>query len=50
MKGTLILAAAPIGQASDASPRFVKALGEAGIIAAEDTRRLKRLAADLDEL
>jgi 16S rRNA (cytidine1402-2'-O)-methyltransferase len=47
MKGTLILAAAPIGQASDASPRFVKALGEAEIIAAEDTRRLRRLAADL---
>ncbi|MEO5875665.1 MAG: 16S rRNA (cytidine(1402)-2'-O)-methyltransferase [Streptosporangiaceae bacterium] len=47
MKGTLILAAAPIGQASDASPRFVRALGEVGIIAAEDTRRLRRLAADL---
>ncbi|GAB3686539.1 16S rRNA (cytidine(1402)-2'-O)-methyltransferase [Actinocorallia lasiicapitis] len=48
MKGTLILAAAPIGRVDDASPRLTRALSEAVIIAAEDTRRLRRLAADLD--
>ncbi|ROO82695.1 16S rRNA (cytidine1402-2'-O)-methyltransferase [Actinocorallia herbida] len=47
MTGTLILAAAPIGRADDASPRFREALGTARIIAAEDTRRLRRLAGDL---
>jgi 16S rRNA (cytidine1402-2'-O)-methyltransferase len=46
--GTLILAAAPIGRPGDASDRFRTALGDAEIIAAEDTRRLRRLAADLD--
>jgi len=45
--GTLILAAAPIGRADDASPRLRAALAEAPVIAAEDTRRLRRLAADL---
>jgi 16S rRNA (cytidine1402-2'-O)-methyltransferase len=45
--GTLTLAAAPIGRAEDASGRLRDALGAAGIIAAEDTRRLRRLAADL---
>jgi 16S rRNA (cytidine1402-2'-O)-methyltransferase len=45
--GTLTLAAAPIGRAEDASQRLRAALGEAEIIAAEDTRRLRRLAADL---
>ncbi|GAA3200959.1 16S rRNA (cytidine(1402)-2'-O)-methyltransferase [Actinocorallia longicatena] len=48
MKGTLILAAAPIGRVDDASPRLTRALADAPIIAAEDTRRLRRLAADLD--
>ncbi|MDX6738476.1 16S rRNA (cytidine(1402)-2'-O)-methyltransferase [Actinocorallia sp. A-T 12471] len=48
MTGTLILAAAPIGRAGDASPRFRDALAAAPIVAAEDTRRLRRLAADLD--
>jgi 16S rRNA (cytidine1402-2'-O)-methyltransferase len=43
----LILAGAPIGRAEDASARLRGALAEAGIIAAEDTRRLRRLAADL---
>jgi 16S rRNA (cytidine1402-2'-O)-methyltransferase len=46
--GTLILAAAPIGRPDDASDRFRTALGDADVIAAEDTRRLRRLAADLD--
>ena len=45
--GTLTIAAAPIGCLDDASPRFAAALGRAQIIAAEDTRRLRRLAADL---
>jgi 16S rRNA (cytidine1402-2'-O)-methyltransferase len=45
--GTLTIAAVPIGCAGDASPRLVAALGQARVIAAEDTRRLRRLAADL---
>jgi 16S rRNA (cytidine1402-2'-O)-methyltransferase len=36
-----------LGQAADASARLVQALGTAPVIAAEDTRRLHRLAADL---
>jgi 16S rRNA (cytidine1402-2'-O)-methyltransferase len=43
----LILAATPIGNLEDASPRLVAALGSAEVVAAEDTRRLRRLAADL---
>lgn len=43
----LILAATPIGRADDASPRLVAALTSADVVAAEDTRRLRRLAADL---
>src|SRR5579862_3193253 len=45
--GRLILAAAPIGQPSDASGRLARALAETPVIAAEDTRRLRRLAAVL---
>jgi 16S rRNA (cytidine1402-2'-O)-methyltransferase len=45
--GTLMLAAVPIGRPEDASPRLVAALSEARIIAAEDTRRVRRLAAAL---
>ena len=45
--GTLILAGAPIGRPDDASPRVRAALAGAAVIAAEDTRRLRRLAADL---
>jgi 16S rRNA (cytidine1402-2'-O)-methyltransferase len=44
----LILAATPIGQVADASGRLADALATADVVAAEDTRRLKRLAADLD--
>ena len=43
----LILAATPIGQVADASGRLAEALASADVVAAEDTRRLKRLAADL---
>ena len=44
---TLIVAAAPIGRAADASPRLAAELAGADVVAAEDTRRLRRLAADL---
>jgi 16S rRNA (cytidine1402-2'-O)-methyltransferase len=43
----LVLAATPIGQPADAPPRLVAELAGADLIAAEDTRRLARLAADL---
>jgi len=45
--GVLMLAGAPLGDARDASSRLAEALGTAGLVAAEDTRRLRRLAADL---
>lgn len=45
--GTLTIAAVPIGCLDDASPRLVAALAGARIIAAEDTRRVRRLAAGL---
>jgi len=45
--GTLIVAAAPIGRPDDASARLAAAIASAQIIAAEDTRRLRRLAASL---
>ena len=45
--GTLILAAAPIGRPDDASGRLAAGLAAAPVIAAEDTRRLRRLAARL---
>ena len=40
----LTLAATPIGAVDDASPRLVRALESAALIAAEDTRRLRALA------
>ncbi len=43
----LVLAGAPIGRADDASPRLAAALATADVVAAEDTRRLHRLCADL---
>ena len=45
--GVLVLAATPIGQAADAPPRLAAELAGADVIAAEDTRRLSRLATDL---
>ncbi|MDO5729344.1 MAG: 16S rRNA (cytidine(1402)-2'-O)-methyltransferase [Actinomycetaceae bacterium] len=41
--GSILLAATPIGDSSDASPRLVRALGEADCVAAEDTRKLLAL-------
>jgi 16S rRNA (cytidine1402-2'-O)-methyltransferase len=43
----LVIAATPIGDPDDASPRLRQALESADVIAAEDTRRLRRLAATL---
>jgi 16S rRNA (cytidine1402-2'-O)-methyltransferase len=45
--GRVLLAATPIGRPDDASPRLHYALAATPIIAAEDTRRLRRLCADL---
>ncbi|MFC7385064.1 16S rRNA (cytidine(1402)-2'-O)-methyltransferase [Sphaerisporangium rhizosphaerae] len=45
--GRLVLAGAPIGRVEDASARLREALAGADVVAAEDTRRLRRLAADL---
>ncbi|HET8561680.1 MAG TPA: 16S rRNA (cytidine(1402)-2'-O)-methyltransferase [Marmoricola sp.] len=45
--GVLVLAATPIGRAEDAAPRLADELSSADVVAAEDTRRLRRLAADL---
>ncbi|HEY0165719.1 MAG TPA: 16S rRNA (cytidine(1402)-2'-O)-methyltransferase [Jatrophihabitans sp.] len=45
--GRLVLAGAPLGRATDASTGLAQALATAPVIAAEDTRRLHRLAADL---
>jgi 16S rRNA (cytidine1402-2'-O)-methyltransferase len=41
--GVVVLAATPIGDVKDASPRLVAELTNADVIAAEDTRRLRRL-------
>jgi 16S rRNA (cytidine1402-2'-O)-methyltransferase len=47
MAGRLILAGTPIGDPADASPRLAAALADADVVAAEDTRRLRRLTTDL---
>ncbi|RVW06311.1 16S rRNA (cytidine(1402)-2'-O)-methyltransferase [Rhodococcus spongiicola] len=47
MAGRLILAATPMGDIGDASDRLRAALGSADVVAAEDTRRTKALAAAL---
>ena len=45
--GRLVLAATPLGDARDASVRLRDALAAADVVAAEDTRRLRSLAAVL---
>lgn len=45
--GRLLLAGVPLGNPGDATARLRDALESAGVVAAEDTRRLRRLAADL---
>jgi 16S rRNA (cytidine1402-2'-O)-methyltransferase len=42
-----VIAGAPLGRAGDASARLRDALASAAVIAAEDTRRLRRLCQDL---
>ncbi len=42
--GRIVLAATPIGDVEDASPRLRRLLAEADVVAAEDTRRLAALA------
>ena len=44
---TLTLAATPLGNPGDASPRLKAAIESAEVIAAEDSRRFHRLASDL---
>ncbi|MEZ0065228.1 16S rRNA (cytidine1402-2'-O)-methyltransferase [Streptacidiphilus sp. MAP12-20] len=44
MTGLLVLAGTPIGDVEDAPPRLAKELAEADVVAAEDTRRMRRLA------
>ena len=45
--GVLVLAATPIGRIGDAPPRLAEELATADVVAAEDTRRLRRLVAEL---
>lgn len=47
-EGRLVLAATPLGDSRDASARLIDALGTADVIAAEDTRRTRSLAAALN--
>ena len=44
MTGLLILAGTPIGEVEDAPPRLAAELASADVVAAEDTRRMWRLA------
>ena len=45
--GVLVLAGTPIGRPEDAAPRLAAELVAADVVAAEDTRRLRRLTTDL---
>jgi 16S rRNA (cytidine1402-2'-O)-methyltransferase len=45
--GVLVLAATPIGRLGDAPPRLSEELSTAEVVAAEDTRRLRRLTTEL---
>ena len=46
-QGRLVLAGTPIGDPADAPARLATLIGSADVVAAEDTRRLRRLAAAL---
>ncbi|HJU98624.1 MAG TPA: 16S rRNA (cytidine(1402)-2'-O)-methyltransferase [Jiangellaceae bacterium] len=46
-QGLLVLAGTPIGDLADASPALAREIAAADVIAAEDTRRLRRLAGAL---
>jgi 16S rRNA (cytidine1402-2'-O)-methyltransferase len=47
VSGVVILLGAPLGNPADASARLREELARADVVAAEDTRRLARLASDL---
>jgi 16S rRNA (cytidine1402-2'-O)-methyltransferase len=47
VRGVLVLAGTPIGRVADAPRRLADELAAADVVAAEDTRRLRRLAAEL---
>jgi 16S rRNA (cytidine1402-2'-O)-methyltransferase len=47
VSGRVVLAGAPLGNIGDASARLREILASADVVAAEDTRRLARLARDL---
>ena len=47
MTGVLVLAGVPIGDPGDASPRLGEVLAGADVVAAEDTRRLRRLTGEM---
>lgn len=46
-QGRLVLAGTPIGDVADAPPRLAELIATADVVAAEDTRRFRRLAAAL---
>jgi 16S rRNA (cytidine1402-2'-O)-methyltransferase len=46
--GVLVLAATPIGDPRDASPRLAQEITTTDVVAAEDTRRFKRLCSALE--
>ena len=48
MVGRLVLGGAPLGQPGDVGPRLRSAMATADVLAVEDTRRLHRLATDLE--
>jgi 16S rRNA (cytidine1402-2'-O)-methyltransferase len=48
VSGRLVLGGAPLGQPGDVGPRLRRAMAEADVLAVEDTRRLHRLAQDLE--
>ncbi|MCZ2810499.1 16S rRNA (cytidine(1402)-2'-O)-methyltransferase [Modestobacter sp. VKM Ac-2979] len=48
MTGRLVLGGAPLGQPGDVGPRLRQAMADADVLAVEDTRRLHRLAKDLE--
>src|SRR3712207_1509056 len=48
MSGRLVLGGAPLGQPGDVGPRLRQAMASADVVACEDTRRLHRLAQDLE--
>lgn len=43
----IVIAATPLGNVDDASPRLIAGLEQADVVAAEDTRRVRALAASL---